>query len=302
MPAAATDTANAAVADPALAFSRLRPRLFSIAYRMLGVRADAEDVVQDAWLRWDGSARDALQSPEAWLVTIVTRLSIDRLRAAKAERESYAGWWLPEPLVEVDERTPETQAEMAGELGVAFLWVLERLSPDERAAFLLRQVFDYDYREVAELLGKSEATCRQMVHRAQERVQQDRKRFGVDQEAHRSLLAKFLDAARSGQAAAIQALLAANVELVSDGGGKVPSFPRIIHGTGAVTRLFCRTLDKHPGQVAYRMAMLNGEPGMLRYIGGKLESALAFLVVDGSIAGIYVVRNPDKLGGVPPSI
>jgi len=296
--AAATDPAT----DSALAFSRLRPRLFAIAYRMLGVRADAEDVVQDAWLRWDRSEHAGLQSPEAWLVTIVTRLSIDRLRAAKAERETYAGWWLPEPLVEVDERTPESQAEMAGELGVAFMWVLERLSPDERAAFLLRQVFDYDYSEVAELLGKSEAACRQMVHRAQERVQQDKKRFGVDQEAHRSLLGKFLDAARTGQAAAIQALLAANVELVSDGGGKVPSFPRIIHGIGAVARLFCRTLDKYPGQVAYRMAMLNGEPGLLRYIGGKLESALAFLIVDGSIAGIYVVRNPDKLTGVPQQL
>ncbi|MYN10543.1 RNA polymerase sigma factor SigJ [Pseudoduganella aquatica] len=294
MPQAATPSA--------LAFSALRPRLFSIAYRMLGVRADAEDVVQDAWLRWDGSDQAALQSPEAWLVTIVTRLALDRLRVAKAERESYAGWWLPEPLVEMDERTPETQAEMAGELGVAFMWVLERLSPDERAAFLLRQVFDYDYGEVAALLGKSEAACRQMVHRAQERVQQDKKRYGVNNEAHRSLLGKFLDAARTGQAAAIQALLAANVELVSDGGGKVPSFPRIIHGMGAVTRLFCRTLDKYPGQVEYRTAMLNGEPGFLRYIGGKLESAQAILVVDGLIAGIYAVRNPDKLTGVPQTI
>jgi RNA polymerase sigma-70 factor (ECF subfamily) len=292
----------AAATPSALAFSALRPRLFSIAYRMLGVRADAEDVVQDAWLRWEGSDQAALQSPEAWLVTIVTRLSLDRLRVAKAERESYAGWWLPEPLVEVDEHTPETQAEMAGELGVAFMWVLERLSPDERAAFLLRQVFDYDYGEVAALLGKSEAACRQMVHRAQERVQQDKKRYGVNHDAHRSLLGKFLDAARTGQAAAIQALLAANVELVSDGGGKVPSFPRIIHGMGAVTRLFCRTLDKYPGQVEYRTAMLNGEPGFLRYIGGKLESAQAILVVDGLIAGIYSVRNPDKLTGVPQTI
>jgi RNA polymerase sigma-70 factor (ECF subfamily) len=292
----------AAAPNSAFVFSRLRPRLFSIAYRMLGVRADAEDVVQDAWLRWDGSEQAALQSQEAWLVTIVTRLSIDRLRVAKAERESYAGWWLPEPLLEVDQHTPESQAEMAGELGVAFMWVLERLSPDERAAFLLRQVFDYDYSEVAELLGKSEAACRQMVHRAQERVQQDRKRFGVDQDAHRSLLGKFLDAARTGQAAAIQALLAANVELVSDGGGKVPSFPRIIHGIGAVTRLFCRTLDKYPGQVEYRSATLNGEPGFLRYIGGQLESALAFGIQDGRISGIYVVRNPDKLTGIPQHI
>jgi len=153
------------------AFAALRPRLFAIAYRMLGTRADAEDVLQDAWLRWHHADQATLQSAEAWLVTVVTRLAIDRLRAAKTEREAYVGWWLPEPLVELDERTPEAAAELAGELSVALLWVLERLSPEERAAFLLRQVFDHDYDEIATLLGKSEAACRQMVHRAAEHLQ-----------------------------------------------------------------------------------------------------------------------------------
>jgi RNA polymerase sigma-70 factor (ECF subfamily) len=156
-------------------FAAARPRLFAIAYRMLGTRADAEDVLQDAWLRWHRADREGLQSAEAWLVTVVTRLAIDRLRAAKTEREAYVGWWLPEPLVEpVDERTPETAAELAGELSVALLWVLERLGPEERAAFLLRQVFDHDYAEIAALLDRIEAACRQMVHRASERVQQAR--------------------------------------------------------------------------------------------------------------------------------
>lgn len=134
---------------PADPFTTLRPRLFGIAYRMLGVRADAEDVLQDAWLRWSRQDPTALQSAEAWLVTVVTRLSIDRLRALKTEREAYVGWWLPEPLVELHHHTPESAAELAGELSVAFMYVLERLGPEERAAFLLRQVFDYDYPEIA---------------------------------------------------------------------------------------------------------------------------------------------------------
>jgi RNA polymerase sigma-70 factor (ECF subfamily) len=141
------------------------------------VRADAEDVVQDAWLRWHGSAQEAVQSAEAWLVTITTRLAIDRLRSRRAERESYVGWWLPEPIVELDEHTPESHAELASEVSMALLWVLERLSPGERAAFLMRQVFDHDYADIAAVLGKSEAACRQMVHRAQERVQQQTPRF-----------------------------------------------------------------------------------------------------------------------------
>lgn len=280
-------------------FTALRPRLFAIAYRMLGTRADAEDVLQDAWLRWHRTDTAELQSAEAWLVTVVTRLSIDRLRAAKAEREAYVGWWLPEPLVELDERTPESAAELAGELSVAFLWVLERLSPEERAAFLMRQVFDHDYAEIAALLGKSEAACRQMVHRASERVQQQRPRFEVSKDAHRRLLEKFVQAARGGEREAMKALLAEDVQIVGDGGGKVPSFMEILRGADRIANLYWAVGKRHPHQVVYRIAQVNGEPGLLRYVEGQLESAQAFVTDGERIVAIYAVRNPDKLAGIP---
>jgi len=281
-------------------FAALRPRLFSIAYRMLGTRADAEDVLQDAWLRWNRADKGALQSAEGWLVTVVTRLAIDRLRAAKAEREAYVGWWLPEPLVDVEERTPEAIVDMASDLSVAFLWVLERLSPEERAAFLMRQVFDQDYPEIAALLGKSEAACRQMVHRASKRVQQERPRFDVSQETHRRMLEKFVQAARSGERAAMKDLLADEVQLVGDGGGKVPAFFKILRGADRIANLYWALFKRLGNDIDYRIARINGEPGLLRYIDGRLESAQAFVVDDtGRICAIYAVRNPDKLAGVP---
>ncbi len=284
------------------AFQALRPRLFSIAYRMLGVRADAEDVVQDAWLRWHQSDVAAVQSAEAWLVTTVTRLAIDRLRAAKAERESYVGFWLPEPLVEpMDEHTPERAAEQASDLAVAMMWVLERLAPEERAAYLLRQAFDEDYGDIAGMLGKSEAACRQLVHRAGERVQQERVRFEVPEALHRSVLQRFIEAARSGQREAVKALLADDVQIVGDGGGKVPSFMEIVRGADRIANLYWSFTLKHAGQVAYRMALVNGEPGLLRYVDGQLESAQAFVTDGERIVAIYAVRNPDKLGGIAPA-
>ena len=281
------------------AFTAARPRLFAIAYRMLGTRADAEDVLQDAWMCWHQADQSALQSAEAWLVTVVTRLSIDRLRAAKAEREAYVGWWLPEPLVEAESNapTPETAVELAGDLSVALLWVLERLSPEERAAFLMRQVFDQDYAEIAALLGKSEAACRQMVHRASDRVQQDRPRFDVSADTHRDLLERFAEASRSGQRDAIRALLADDAHLVGDGGGKVPSFTRIIQDAEQITKIYCE-LVRAMGNVRYQHARVNGEPGLLRYVDEKLESAQSFVIENGRIVAIYVVRNPDKLAHI----
>lgn len=281
------------------AFAALRPRLYALAYRMLGTRADAEDVLQDAWLRWHQADRAALQSEEAWLVTVVTRLAIDRLRAAKAERAAYIGSWLPEPLVELDERTPETAAELASELSIAFLWVLERLAPEERAAFLLRQVFERDYAEIATLLGKSEAACRQMVHRASERVQQERPRFDVSREAHRCLLEKFVRAARSGERAAIEALLADDAQLVGDGGGKVSSFLKVLRGAHRIANLYWAVWKRRADQVVYRIAQVNGEPGLLRYVDGRLESVQAFVTDGERIVAIFSVRNPDKLAGIP---
>ncbi len=281
------------------AFSAARPRLLAIAYRMLGSRADAEDVLQDAWMRWHQTDRTALQSAEAWLVTVVTRLSIDRLRAAKTEREAYVGWWLPEPLVEPESHAPSPEAavELAGGLSMALLWVLERLSPEERAAFLMRQVFEQDYSEIATLLGKTEAACRQMVHRASERVQQERPRFDVAPDAHRELLARFAEASRTGQRDAIRALLADDAQLVGDGGGKVPSFMRIIQDAGQITKIYCE-LVRAMGDVRYVLARVNGEPGLLRYVEGKLESAQSFVIENGQIVAIYVVRNPDKLANI----
>lgn len=282
------------------AFTAARPRLFAIAYRMLGSRADAEDVLQDAWMRWHQTDQTTLQSAEAWLVTVVTRLSIDRLRAAKAEREAYVGWWLPEPLVEPESSTPtpETAVELAGDLSMALLWVLERLSPDERAAFLMRQVFDQDYAEIAALLGKTEAACRQMVHRASERVQQERPRFDVAPDAHRDLLERFAEASRTGQRDAIRALLADDAQLVGDGGGKVPSFTRVIQDANQITKIYCELVRAMGDDVRYVHARVNGEPGLLRYVGGTLESAQSFVIENGRIVAIYVVRNPDKLAHI----
>lgn len=283
------------------AFEVLRPRLFSIAYRMLGTRADAEDVVQDAWLRWAGSEREGVQSAEAWLVTVTTRLAIDRLRSRKTEREAYVGWWLPEPLVELedmDQRTPETAAELASDVSVAMLWVLERLAPEERAAFLMRQVFDQDYADLAATLGKSEAACRQLVHRAQQRVQQEKPRFSISKEVHRDVLTGFMQAAANNDREAMKTFLAGDVQLVSDGGGKVPSFGTILEGAGRIAGVFWSVEHAFPGSVTYRMARINGEPGLLRYVNGELESAQSFIVDDGKIVAIYVVRNPDKLVNV----
>ncbi|HWP20577.1 MAG TPA: RNA polymerase sigma-70 factor [Burkholderiaceae bacterium] len=290
------NTSTDPIADP---FDALRPRLFSLAYRMLGVRADAEDVVQDAWLRWHRTDRGALQSDEAWLVTVVTRLALDRLRAAKTEREAYVGFWLPEPVVEpLHEDTPEAAAERASDLSMAMMWVLERLAPEERAAFLMRQVFDRDYGEIAALLGKSEAACRQLVHRACERVQQERPRFQVPPSLHRQVLERFVAAAQSGDVQALQSLLREDVQLVSDGGGKVPSFKHILTRPETIARLFANS-RKMGDSVVYRLALVNGEPGVLRYVDGRLESAQAYVTDGQRIAAICVVRNPDKLGAIP---
>jgi len=294
-----TDTASPA---ELATFAALRPRLFSIAYRMLGTRADAEDVVQDAWLRWHGSDQQAVQSAEAWLVTVTTRLAIDRLRGRMAERESYVGWWLPEPIVELDEHTPESSAELASEVSMAFLWVLERLSPEERAAFLMRQVFEHDYADIAGMLGKSESACRQMVHRAQERVQQQKPRFEVPKEQHRELLVRFMEAAKVGDRAAMKAMMDGDVQLVADGGGKVRAFTHILHGAGRVAGIYWALENENPNRVVYRSARVNGTPGLVRYVDGKLESAQSFQVEDGRITAIFIMRNPDKLTALPQII
>lgn len=279
-------------------FEALRPRLHGIAYRMLGIRADAEDVLQDAWLRWSAVDKSTLQSAEAWLVTVVTRLAIDRLRAAKAEREAYTGWWLPEPIVEIDERTPETLVEMASSLSVAFLHLLERLGPEERAAFLLKQVFDYDYDEIAAMLDKTEPAVRQMVHRAGERVRRERPRFEVTRETHRRQLEQFVRAAHSGSRDAIRALLSEEIESIGDGGGKAAAVATPLQGRDRVTNLFWAHFLRLGERLRYRVASINGEPGLLRYVDGVLESAMAVETDGERLVTIYAIRNPDKLARI----
>lgn len=288
--------------QPEQLFNTLRPRLFSIAYRMLGIRADAEDVVQDAWLRWHSTPKDEIVSLEAWLVSVTTRLAIDRLRSTKVDREAYVGWWLPEPLVELDEKTPESVLELANDVSVAFMWVLERLSTEERAAFLMRQVFDSDYSEIADVVKKSEPACRQLVHRALARVQQERPRFNVPKDKHRELLEKFIQAANQGSLADMRALMSDDVQLVADGGGKVSSFMHILKGAGRVAGVFWSLEHKHPTQVVYKTAVVNGEPGLLRYVKGTLESVQSFIVDNERIVAVFIMRNPEKLASIPPAL
>jgi RNA polymerase sigma-70 factor (ECF subfamily) len=284
-------------------FERHRKRLFGIAYRMLGTRADAEDVLQDAWLRWNESDTESLRSAEAWLVTVTTRLALDRLRQLRGERERYPGFWLPEPVIEpADEDTPQTLLERADDVSVALLKVLEQLGPEERAAFVLRQAFDMDYAELAAALGKSEAACRQLVHRAAERVQQDKPRFSVDRDAHRRVVEAFAQAASRGELARMRELLADDAQLQSDGGGKVPSFGHVLRGALRLAALYYSAFRRLGAQVRYEVVRVNGEPGLARWFGERLESVHAFEVQGGRISSIHIQRNPDKLvraaGGV----
>lgn len=281
--------------DPTHVFSRLRPRLEGIAYRMLGSRAEAEEVVQDAWLRWHESAPAALESAEAWLVTITTRLSIDRLRAAKVQREHYIGTWLPEPLLTDAPATPEQLLERVDNLSVAFLVLLERLAPEARAAFLLREVFDADYEELARIVGKSEAACRQMVSRAKAQLREERPRYTVSPESHHRLMGSFAQAMASGDFPSMQSLLHDDAALIGDGGGKVPSFGKPLVGGRRIAQLFYATSRRFGGAVRVELALINGQWGLLRYIDDALESAQSYETDGERILRIHVQRNPDKL-------
>jgi len=278
-------------------FETYRSRLFGLAYKLLGSRSDAEDVVQDAWLRWHQTDRSAIRDVEAWLVTATTRLGIDRLRLARTERETYPGPWLPEPLTVDESPTPEGQADIGSQVSLAFLSLLERLGPEERAAFLLKEIFDYDYAQVAELVGHTEANCRQMVHRARQRVQAERPRFEVTPDKHRRLLERFMYATQAGDRSAIMQLLDANATLVSDGGGKVTATVRPLHGADRIADLFWAITRRAGGDMQASIGSVNGEPAILRWYQGRLHS-ISTITIDGDrITQVLSVLNPDKLGG-----
>jgi RNA polymerase sigma-70 factor (ECF subfamily) len=287
--------------DPTGLFDRHRARLHAIAYRMLGAVAEAEDVVQDAWLRWNEADHSAIDNPEAWLVTVTTRLSIDRLRAAKAQRENYAGIWLPEPLLMESPATPEQIHEFADDVSVAFLFVLERLSPEARAAFLMREVFDAEYSDVARTLGKTEAACRQIVRRAKQQLRQETPRHAVSPETHHRLLLGFADAMRRGDFHGLHALLNDNAELIGDGGGKVPSFSRLVGGK-RLAQLFYAGKRRFGDGLRVEVERVNGQWALLRFIEGALESVQAYETDGRRIVRVLVQRNPDKLARVAAAL
>lgn len=279
-------------------FEQHRRRLFGLAYRMLGGVGDAEDAVQDTWLRWHRADRGAIQTPEAWLVTACTRLCIDRLRAAKVERAHYTGTWLPEPLVNLDVTAAPT--ETADDLSMALLVVLERLTPAERAAWLLREAFDYDYPQLAQALGKSEAACRQLVSRAAAHLKDARPRFRADAAQARALAGKFAVATQSGDATAFAGLLADDALLWSDGGGKVAAALNVIRGADRVARFFAGVARKQPAGLRSAAALVNGQPGWLLYDRrGAPYLALALDIADGLVRNVFIMRNPDKLARLP---
>jgi RNA polymerase sigma-70 factor (ECF subfamily) len=282
-------------------FERHRSLLFSIAYRMLGSVMEAEDVVQEAFLRWQGASGREIRTPKSYLSTVVTRLSIDRLRSAKVRREEYVGPWLPEPIATGEGSDVAGAAALDETLSMAFLVLLESLTPVERAVFLLREVFDYDYAEIASLVGKSEDNCRQISRRARQSVAARRPRFESSPEQEERLMGSFLEACMSGDMESLLALLSEDATLWSDGGGKTRAALNPIYGADRVARFFSGILRKAPPGFVVRRASINGRPGFIGYFeDGHPQSVTTFDVAEGSIRGIRLVVNPEKLGTVPP--
>jgi len=282
----------------------LRPRAFAIAYRMLGSVSEAEDVVQEALLRVHAAIErgEEISSPRAYVATVVTRLAIDELRSARARRESYVGEWLPEPIA-APEEDPAAQAEQADSLSLAFLVLLESLTAEQRAAFLLHDVFDYGYAEVAEIIGTSEENARQLASRARRFVQEGRPRFDSSEEEREKLAASFFAAAERGDFDELEALLAEDVELHGDGGGLAPAIKRPVFGRAKVAQMFRNwwSLGQRMGGIEIRPAVINGQPGAEYFDSdGRLIGVLAFDITGGRIQAIRSIINPEKLRHLGP--
>jgi RNA polymerase sigma-70 factor (ECF subfamily) len=283
-------------------FERHRRLLFTVAYDLLGSVSDAEDVVQDAWLRWSGTDRAAVLNPRAFLVTVTTRLALNRLRDAKARREAYVGPWLPEPLLTAPDVADE--AELAEAVSMALLVVLETLGPVERAVFVLREVFGLPYAEIAGTLDRSEAAVRQLAHRAREHVQARRPRFDTDRATQREVTDRFLAACLGEDVEALMSLLAPGVTLVTDGGGRAKAALRPIHGPEKVARFLlavtAATAEELAGadDVRTERCDVNGRPAVVVFRGGTPWTALQVHVAGGTIERIDAFRNPDKLAGL----
>lgn len=274
--------------EGAVAFQGVRPQLLRVAYRMLGSMADAEDVLQEAWLRWSGTDREAVQVPEAFLRRVVTRLCLDHLKSARVRREEYVGPWLPDPVVEPDATDDVT---------LPLMMALERLSPLERAAFLLHDVFGESFDEIADSLGREPAACRQLAARARDHVRAEKPRFPVERGHGLEIARAFFAASRSGEIGHLGEMLAQDVSFYSDGGGKRPAAARVMVGWDEVTRTFAavrRLMGGHTGTLV-RYAYINGLPGFVtREADGVLQTT-ALLIDDEKVKAVYVMRNPDKL-------
>jgi len=277
-------------------FEEQRPHLFAVAYRMLGSVTEAEDVLQDAWLRWDSSDATAIANPAGWLTTVVTRLCLDHFGSARVRRERYVGPWLPEPLVSVVD--PADAAERSESLSMALLVVLESLSPLERAAFVLHEVFDYSYDDLAAMLERSPAACRQLVSRAHRHIDERPRRFPATGEAGRALVERFAIACATGDLDGLLAVLADDVTVVSDGGGVVHAARRAINGPAEVSRFLLRIAGKRPAGATAEAAIVNGGCGMVLRIDGRPWIVLAFDVSGDRIGTVSQVLNPAKLSHI----
>jgi RNA polymerase sigma-70 factor (ECF subfamily) len=280
-------------------FLGLRSSLFGVAYRMLGSATEAEDILQEAYLRWARRADGDIEAPNAYLTTIVTRLCIDQLRSARVRRQSYKGPWLPEP-VEAHAPGPGESAELADSLSLAFLVLLEELQPVERAAFLLHDVFDYPYDEIAGIVDRTEAACRQLVSRARRRVDEPRRRFDSDRSHGRELTRRFLTACGTGDLEGLLALLTDDVVVWTDWGGKVRAALRPVTGPHRSARFLLSVASRTPAGASVREIDLNGQPGLVFEVDGHIVIALTLDVADGRVAAVRVVSNPDKLVALQP--
>jgi RNA polymerase sigma-70 factor, ECF subfamily len=281
-------------------FTELRPLLFAIAYRLLGSVGDAEDAVQETWLRYESSATEPA-SVKSFLSAVVTRISIDVLRSARVRRESYVGQWFPEPLLTDPYQDPERSAELADSVSMAALLLLERLSPLERAVFVLREVFGFGYPEIAAVVERSESACRQLAVRSRRHMEEGRPRFETDRRTREELAARFVDAFRAGDVNGLTELLAADVQAVADGGNKGPALAKPVTGAARVARLICAFAPFLPEIVRIEPREVNHQPGaILQDRDDRVLAVMALDVLDGRIQTIRAVINPDKLAHLGP--
>jgi RNA polymerase sigma-70 factor (ECF subfamily) len=283
-------------------FEEHRPVLMGVAYRMLGRVADAEDVVQDAWLRWSRADREAVREPRAYLVRVTTRLAVDRLRQAQARKEAYVGPWLPEPYVtDFGDTAPDAadRAVLADSVSLAVLVVLESLSPLERAVFVLREAFGFPFGEIAAALDRNEAAVRQLAARARKHVDERRPRYDVDPAERRDLTERFLAAAVEGDLKGLMELLAPDARLVGDSGGRAKAPLRVLRSADKVGRFLAAVAGQRPADMSLRFLELNGGPALLVLSGGKPDAVFQVDAVDGRVQCVYVIRNPDKLASLP---